>query len=462
MTPPSSPAGRRPRLPLPCLLAGLLLLALAGCDEYEVVLRPAGDRLQRSVTYRRTDNRESVPPEIVDRLVAAHGLAAVTIAGGTATASGEFGRQPADLGGVGQFQSVHGHLGNVCLYIERLAGDDDLAGHLERQLAAADRLVELLRRHLADRLANQPEWPRLEAFLRDQAPGDLKNAVLRLTVGQIADQLPGYRAEKKDPAVGAIHEAIAAGLFRLHERGYFQAEDLPAILAMLNDAEHGWRRLLELALARIFVPPLPAELHAALIEAVGDPEHLAAELNRLAGARLDPGQPTAAEPEQPVERLLEQLAGGPLLGGNGHGLKLTLHCPVPPLYTNGHWQAGASNPEAGGTVIWNQAFGTCQTPPRQAFAIWVEADHAALARIFGHSTPEPATLLELITLEQALTPPTRQTYTAAMAKVDHPEQLAAALANLEQTLRQRDNAAEDRPTLEAIIARCRQLAAPAN
>lgn len=432
-------------------VAGMVVfIILAGCDEYELKLRPEGPRMQRSVVYRRTKEGEAVPADVLERFQAAYGTAAVRVEGNTATAAGVFeGAVPGDIHGAGQYQYFIGALGTVGIYMERFGGNHDLASTAEQQLAAAARLTEFLRGYLSLNLSTQPGWDRLDDFLTKTAPADLKALALRLKLADIAGNLPAHRSEDV-PKGEEMRDAVIGCLLMLQERGYFSATDLPA-LAAAGVNPNGPSQLVKLIVSRKFKPALPQELVTALLTKVEDPTIFKTEFGKyVAGTDYWKNRPAARQEEHPAEALVRELLTIDLFGGVNHGLKVLLDCPSVPVHSNGLWQ-----PETG-SVCWNQGFGDNQQPPRMLYAAWAQPDPAVLNRLFGRATVPGDRLMNAVLVESALSAEARKLWLALLNEVTTPGELAGALETL-NSLAVEGLTSTDREALNSMAALLAQM-----
>ncbi len=150
------------------------------------------------------------------------------------------GSTPQDVGGAGLLMHYETQMGSTGIYIERFRGEN-MAGHVTRGQQAADRLADLFIGWFESEMKADPRFPQLREWMDTQFRDDLKN----LSVLTWAMSL---RAQTSDePQLGEIVPRIVQYLM---ERGYFTADDLPAMVRNIYAGEWG-----ELGSITLILPP---------------------------------------------------------------------------------------------------------------------------------------------------------------------------------------------------------------
>lgn len=149
-------------------------------------MTPREGQLERKLTVfeQRMDGEKWVDVAVEDgelaRIAAQYGVDVPKSGGPRHSFSQKFaGRLPDDVGGYGTYTRWSTSLGTATAYVERVRGDDDIAGDLDQRRAAVQRLVALLIGGLEKELAGTPEWPKLRGFL----DGEFRRDLVNLSVG---------------------------------------------------------------------------------------------------------------------------------------------------------------------------------------------------------------------------------------------------------------------------------------
>lgn len=207
-------ASNRRRFFVPLLIG---MVAVAGCQvrKYELEMTPREGQLERKLTVfeQRKDGAKWVDVAVEDgelaRIAAQYGVDVPKSGGPRHSFSQKFaGRLPDDVGGYGTYTRWSTSLGTATAYVERVRGDDDIAGDLDQRRAAVQRLVALLIGGLEKELAGTPEWPKLRGFLDGEFRRDLVNLSIYIKSLELVaayDRL--HSAADRDDASG-----IQAGL----------------------------------------------------------------------------------------------------------------------------------------------------------------------------------------------------------------------------------------------------------
>lgn len=405
------------RLRLLLALTALTIL-VTGCprDEYTVDLQPRGNTLERTLTFFCADgtdsnglpNYKSFDTNQLKAITALYPGGAVTLSSNRWTAHGAFaGSLPPDIGGAGSYSNFATSLGSAALYAERFRGDDDIANSTELRLHAADALTDHVLAWSKAELGSQPHYDDLRRFLDTDFRRDFKNLALYWWLGNIA---ANDRTDDGDT------EYVVRVTQYLLEHGYLQLGDLPAVEHSIyeNDSDRVYRLIQRLVARKLGVPdsqPLPPALKflgsADAMDASWEkylsttPEyrHLLFEWRkqRAFATWLNPGYlahnaagifshsltnapgPPRPEPTEAIKKTVDdftQLDYQPV----GDKVTVNLALPVPPLHTNGKWNA------ADGRVQWTHDIeqGNAHAPlPAFFYAAWSQPDESFQTAHFG-------------------------------------------------------------------------------
>ncbi len=403
---PGSGHGRR--FLVPALIG---MVAATGCQvrKYELEMTPRADRLERKLTVfeQRTDGEKSVDVAVGDselaRIAAQYGVAGPQSGGPRHSFAREFaGRLPDDVGGCGTYTRWSTSLGTATAYVERVRGDDDIAGDLDNRRAAVQRLVALLAGWLDQELAGTPELPKLRGFLEGDFRRDLINLSVYIKSLELvaADDRLVAPADRKGTSGALAQHGVRVGQYFI-ERGYVDPAQLPdwiyAVDQTLQERPGTLLALLQRWLAsRIGVPadqPVPASLAR-----LSDTESIEASLRSYLRASEDyqallkkHEQASGPEREPPEPwKVLEELAFTAFLPGgmflHDHQLTATLALPCEPLGTNGVWQADERRVEWKAALVpIDAAANSLVRPalPDVLFAFWVEPAAEKQVEHFG-------------------------------------------------------------------------------
>lgn len=402
-------SGRGRRFLVPALIA---MVAAAGCQvrKYELEMTPRAGRVERKLTVfeQRTDGDKPVDVAVGDpelaRIAAQYGVAAPQSGGPKHSFAKEFaGRLPNDVGGCGTYTRWSTSLGTAAAYVERVRGDDDIAGDLDNRRAAVQRLVALLAGWLEQELAGTPELPQLRGFLEGDFRRDLVNLsvyIKSLELVAADDRL--LAADRKGTSGALAQHGVRVGQYFI-ERGYLDPAQLPdwiyAVDQTLQERPGPLLALLQRWLAsRIGVPadqPVPASLarlnDTASIKASWRSYLLASEDYQalLKKHEQASGPEREREPPEPG-KVLEELAFTAFLPGgmflHDHQLTATLALPCKPLGTNGVWKADERRVEWKAALLPNDAAANSLVRPAVPdvlFALWVEPAAEKQVEHFG-------------------------------------------------------------------------------
>jgi hypothetical protein len=377
-------------------IPGLVLLAvlLTGCarNYYEVQLIPRGDALERELTFYRAKGTDTngVPayqnfPEDQRAAIANHYPPdSLQGDGRRHVVRGQFaGMMPADIGGAGNWTNYTSSLGSAAIYAERFRGDDDFAATVEKRLAAADQLTDLLIGWSRTQLGHEPRYDNLHRFLTSDFRRDLKNLMLY----NWARELSTTREHK------GSEEFVARFAQYLMERGYFKLRQLPDFFAALtkHDSRAITQFIQRLVATKMGFPesePLPECLaflnDPAVVSASWEEYLLTTEAYQIRVQQWEGERKANPNLEKPKpsdvtgELFLTGLNFRMFSSDDQLTVKLTL--PAAPIRTNGKWDAAARQ------VAWAFELDEApQTPrvPAFCYASWSTANDSFQIEHFG-------------------------------------------------------------------------------
>lgn len=353
-------------------------------------MTPDGQGLRRLISRVATDTGQPagthVPPAIIM----------------TETVAGRFVSGESDkIGGIGVYRDLNTSMGNMHIYAERFGGSHDLIDGLLETLDAADDLIEALGRWFAWQIAAQPGREELLAFVRDELRRDLRNVLVYAWLAQHAE---GSRDEEGMARIAAY----------LHERGYFDVDDLPSIYrAMLEiDAQDSAGEHPVFALIQRFVArrmgiaddePIPAALHF-----LSGSDRVNASLQAHRGYQIAQGElPPDADDDQDdesdaptqVSAAAERVFDGLIsLNLSADHLNATLAVKTEPVGTNGKWDAEA------GQIVWsNLVRPNDKNMPAFCWAFWADPDVAFQELHFGKVVLQGDSLCGYVIWRKSLT-----------------------------------------------------------
>ena len=346
-------------------------------------------------------------------------------------------------------------MGSMRVYAERFRGSHDVIDNLLPTLDAADELIDALGRWLAWQMAEQQGGDELCAFVRDELRRDLRNAVVYLWLGKNA---------------GRDEEMMARVAAYLHERGYFEADDLPVLLGAAGAFEAqdpaGEQRLFALiqrfAATRMGVPadePIPASLDFLASVATANESLEAHRLHQIAKGELrryatddKEAEPGAAAEEPPAEvegaaQLLTDRLVSFSIGSDT--LAATLAVKVEPVWTNGKWDEDA------GEISWpDMVLPDDKAIPAFCSAVWSEPNAAFQELHFGMVVLQGGPLCEYVAWRKALTASQAEEWDRFIATLRPDDTLVARLTEFRfATDPPPDEAESDEPEAKGHAAR---------
>lgn len=350
------------------------LCGITGCAKttWYVTLKPTDQGMRRTVT--KAVSNQSGAPEMI---------ASATITDKT----------PADLRGAGRVHTLHDPLGEVGLYIERFAGNDDLAGQLETIKTSADKLTKLVHGWFEHELGTEAHWPALEKFVTTQLHRDVYNLGLTFWAGRVA----------QDDGQNTLAHL---GLY-LIERGYLEPGEFPRIVALFNPspmnqhaAESGMRNIQRVIARRMGIvdgQPLPDALtFLSTPDRAADSFkswYRATDMYKRQLANWKAENPDKPDDEMPFE--LSEEAIGPLgdvvgleIFGSSEDVELSMNDAPAPVWTNGQYDAEKSQ------LTWSHRIDQELAPPAVFYLVWTRPNAEAQKKHFGRVVLDDRSLME--------------------------------------------------------------------
>lgn len=338
-----------------CLTGVLLTVVLCGCLQktYGITLVPEGEELQRKLS-----------PGF-----------------------------PEDALGWSCYRRLTSNVGMLSVYAERFGAVHDPAKEFSEVRTVAAKAGSLLAGWFETELGAEAGFDKLREFCTKELPRDLENVAFNML---LVESLP-HAAEE------AEEEAGVRTLQYLCERGYFEVEQVPAIV---RAAEEGDAQKL-LALAQRFVAdkmgiPKDQEPLPSCLGFLSTPERARASLEAYIRSAEEFREcvrqweiARQARPDQEEPGLLE-FACGSVIDSCLHielfpdRLRVRLACSVEPFSTNGQWD-GVTN-----YVVWEGTPGSKTSAGQFCYAFWSVPDTAFQARHFGKAVLQGQELAEYI------------------------------------------------------------------
>jgi hypothetical protein len=363
---------------------------LAGCGTgYILEMTPDGEGLRRSISLVSPNTGQPAGEQTRSEIAKPK------------TVVGRFVSSESDkIGGEGVYRHLTTSMGDMHIYSERFGGSDDLIDSLLPTLDAADDLIEAVDRWLAWQITAHPGRERLLAFVRDELRRDLRNVLVYFWLAQHADNRRG-------------EEGMARVAAYLHERGYFDVDDLPAIFRAIQEfdaqgsasAHPVFALLQRFAARRMGVAddePIPAAL-----DFLSDSDRVNASLqahrrHQIAQGELQPeadnDQDDESDPPTQVSVAAERVFDGMVsLNFSVAHLDATLAVKTEPVGTNGKWDAEA------GQIVWSQlVLPDEKNMPALCWAVWADPDVAFQKLRFGKVVFQNDSLCQYVTWRKSL------------------------------------------------------------
>jgi hypothetical protein len=379
------------------LLAGLTLL-VTGCphNEYQVLLKPQGDHLERTLVFYCADGintNTGIPHYQPFDPAELAGITACYTNGSVTneelllyTAHADFrSEMPGDVGGRGTYTNLTTSLGSAGFYAERFRGNDDLAGTMAKSFHAADQLTDLFLGWSRMELRHEPGYDKLRTFLDKDFRQDLKNLTMYWWQGQFVE---GYRTNASEEFI------VRFGQY-LWERGYFKTGEMPAMFRAVADPDGStkMRWLQRLVATKMGVPetsPIPkalvflADSHSmeqSFNRYLTTTKAYQAKMKQWRSDKKHQPDLKAPEPGDVVSDVVQNLVEFDLLGTPDH-LKVQLALPVPPTRSNGRWDADR------GQVVWESSLEVKTNRvhmPVSCYAAWSQPNDAVQKEHFGRA-----------------------------------------------------------------------------
>lgn len=397
---------------------GLFLIALScvtffGCEEYEytIQMEPDGGVMNRQIVCsgNTPENVRARLRELYERQLDPN-----TFAGG-------FGETlPNDIGGFGKYVYLQNPMGRVCLYVERLPGQDSQALEVQQALGNADRLVDILVDWLEMELGDNPNFEKLRVFCDGTLREDIKNLSLYSWMHERASGDPG--------------EMFGRVLLYLYERGYFTLDDIARLSTSTDKEEFALSHFRRIITEKLDYPDDVKEGEG--LEFLRDPNALTASVNRYIDserfrerltreAREETGDPSLVLDPcdvpgkiEDVGRMFFETFFLDIFGPSGDKITVKLLCPGKPCEGNGQWD------EQSRQLIWSDQSGADELP-FLCYAVFGLADEAFQNEHFGKVVIQNEQLVEYSFWYKGLGPEQRAQWDGFVVGLDGGEDVSA-------------------------------------
>lgn len=376
------------------LLALLIVSGAGGCStyQYEIVLRPDGDAIERQLTcwkeQTNTASLEDFPRERLERIATAYSTQPAAKLNQKHSFKGRFvGKMPADVGGSGTYVRWTCSFGTAAAYMERFGGNDDIAQQVKDRQQATNRLVDLVIGWFEAELAGEPNWNSFRQFLDTQVRRDLENiSYMFLLAGGVGQESDPPTANKDGKGTLRLATVWTRLWQYLVERDYVEPRDLPSFLG--SDGSllvPSLERLVHRKLGVTADAPRPAALaFLANTEAAKasldrylstTPEFLKLQRAWQERTKKNPDE----SPPDPVQALSELIGASffQISFEPATKLSIILACGEPPAATNGIWDDSKRE------VYWKTIQKGSQGLPTFIYAMWSAPLAEAQIKQFG-------------------------------------------------------------------------------
>ncbi|MEI7836733.1 MAG: hypothetical protein WCK05_10030 [Planctomycetota bacterium] len=414
-------------------------------NEYVIEMTPRGDTIDRKLTASVGSSEQGKPAEILpeEKAVLAKAYAAPPVRAGQATVfSGTFtDRLPSDVGGRGIYLNETTAMGSLRTYAEDFRGNDEPAAVIEKAFRSADTLGDLLAGFLRTQVGTEPDFDKLDRFLRGPFCQDLKNLSMYAWAASQESRDRSIDMTSTEPNSPAARYGTRAGLYLL-ARGYFEPGDVKLFSGLAEDresaADNTMKRLLHNALQKIV--NAKAGVRGDAIVAKIEPlitegrwtEAFEAYVAKVRGVPTSrPGGP-AGPASQPVKtagdvvgELMMDIA---LLHFDGLSDRITCILAVEsmPVTTNGKWDPQTRK------ITWSISADPRKTPgsvlPSVCYAFWAEPDAPFQSKHLGKPALTGEPLRAYCLWRSSLTESRGREWDAALASMNGPQDLPKLLA----------------------------------
>jgi hypothetical protein len=344
---------------------------------------------------------------------------------------------PKDIGGSGSYIVIESPLGDICAYVERFRGNDDLVGQLATVARAANRLTDLLLGWFESQMHDDTSWPKLRAFLDVEFRRDLHNLALYVWLGQ-TNASNGERYEETPAGDGGWPEEVRPTLARLAqyliEHGYLDPHEAMDFARQLAAATEGIDTVqainaVEGPLVASYVqkvlarkcelePAQGATSLAFLLDVAKVAESFSSfvkqtpEFEELRRTRIAKQQTPPDADEVMANIIIEDVLHFHLFE-HADELDLSLAISEKPLATNGEWD------EAAERVMWRRSINADGGLPTLCFAAWCEPRIASQEKHFGRVILHGNALAEYVALYSMLDAEARTELALFIEALDH-------------------------------------------
>lgn len=378
----------------------LAISILPGCFEsrisyYDIEMRVDQDQLIRKVSFKDISKDEQ------ERITT---LYQKNVEGNYV---GQFyGDLPEDVGGAGSFNCFKTEMGSKFVYIERFRGNDSLIVQVEDSLEAANMLTDYLTGWLETKLSDEKGYASLKEFCDQSLKKDLANLSI------YCQRLFLFDKNSED---GKSEEDILLRMAQyLHERNYFEIEELPMIFRALNESDSDKGAKNNMIHLKHFVAKKMGYSSGKIPESLdflSDPKMVEISWNKYIEStsqyRTEMESKKLSDPNSNLpsggEWLVKQVTNKIgfeicLFGCEEVHLKLTLQCGTEPYDTNGLW-----SPEHK-TIGWDEKREKHKQYPALLYAIWSQPEDSFQTKHFGKIILKGKALGEYCLWQNGLTP----------------------------------------------------------
>jgi len=355
----------------------IISIILPGCFEsqishYDVEMMVDQDQLIREVSFKDISKEEQkhitnlYPNNVEGKYV------------------GQFyGNLPDDIGGSGSFNCFKTEMGSTFTYIERFRGNDSLVVQLEDSLEAANMLTDYLTGWLESELSGEKGYAALKTFCDQSLRQDITNMSIYYQQMILFDDDPNDESEQ---------EILFRMAQYLHERDYFDIEQLPMFFRVMNESDPDKGSKIVMNHLQHFIAKkmgYASGKRPAALDFLSDAETAGKSWNKyiegtsqyrgeMESQKLSgPNSDISSGSEWLAERVTDKIGFDLCLWCDEVHLKLTLRCETEPYETNGLWC-----PEKK-TVRWDKKREKRRHYPTLLYAIWSQPDELFQTKLFG-------------------------------------------------------------------------------
>lgn len=399
-----------------------LMFGFTGCvsNRYEIQMVPNGKTMHRELTcYRKQSGNDQtnvveLPLKELVAIASAYNVKLPHEPSAKHSFAADFvGKMPNDVGGSGTYMHWQTPFGSASTYVERFRGNDDMAGDIERRLAAIERATDTITSWITAELNGEPGADRLRTFVDQSLRRDLKNITLYSWAFQAVS------------AQGDVDRGpdwiVRVGQY-LVERGYFKLHDLPelsraAMAYSTGDPDRLFAIIQRFVATRMGVQaeqPVPESLaflaseesiKASFIAYLSETDEYQLRLQQWKTKwATEPANEARPEKPEPTDSFAEWVTQAWLPNfelGRGDRLQVSLSVPTEPLFTNGHWDKEKQEVRWSGGML--EADSELSEFPVLFHAFWCEPNEPSQRECFGRVVLEGEKLAQYCLWFEGLT-----------------------------------------------------------